>query len=288
MNNLDAYIYNNNNNNELNAAVVPHDKIPLCYPFVKWAGGKSQLLTELYPLAPPEFNRYFEPFLGGGAMFFYLISVKNKRFTAAYLSDINSELINSYIVVKDNVEKLIEFLKLHEIGYKKAPAEYYYKLRSNDKKILLLLATTTNNDDDIERAARFIALNRTCFNGLYRVNRNGMFNVPLGKYKNPLICNSSNLRNVSLALGYSKATIRVSDYKKILLGNAIEELADIFRKLDDRKCKVLLSNSSTPLIKELYSDFAKYTKEVDARRSINSKGTGRKGDHKELLIRNYS
>jgi DNA adenine methylase len=111
---------------------ILHDKMPLCYPFVKWAGGKTQLLSQLYTLAPPEFNRYFEPFLGGGALFFYLISDQNKRFTA-YLSDINSELINSYIAVKDNVEKLIKLLKRHEIRYNKAPAEYYYKLRSNDK-----------------------------------------------------------------------------------------------------------------------------------------------------------
>jgi DNA adenine methylase len=148
-----------------------------------------------------------------------------------------------------------------------------------------------------------------------------MFNVPLGKYKNPTICDSINLRNVSIALRYSNVKIKASDYKQVLLENAKEgdfiyldppynpesstayftsytnggfherdqkELADIFRKLDDRKCKILLSNSSTTLIKELYSDFAKYTKEVDGvRRSINSKGTGR-GDHKELLIRNYS
>jgi DNA adenine methylase len=237
-----------------------------------------------------------------------LISDKNKRFTA-YLSDINSELINSFIAVKDNVEKLIKYLKRDEIGYKKAPAEYYYKLRSKD-----------NLSDYTQRAARFIALNRTCYNGLYRVNRNGKFNVPLGRYKNPIICNSSNLRNVSLVLRYSKATIKVSDYKNILLENAREgdfiyldppynpvsstayftkytdsgfddqdqkELVHIFRELNDRNCKVLLSNSSTPFVKELYSDFAKYTKEVDAIRAINCKGSKR-GGHKELIIRNYS
>src|ERR687887_1974100 len=152
-----------------NNIYVLNDKMPLCYPLVKWAGGKTQLLSQLYALAPPEFDRYFEPFLGGGALFFYLISDKNKRFTA-YLSDINSELINSYIAVKDNVEKLIKYLKRDEIGYKKAPAEYYYKLRSKD-----------NLSDYTQRAARFIALNRTCYNGLYRVNRSGKFNVPLGK-----------------------------------------------------------------------------------------------------------
>jgi DNA adenine methylase len=218
-----------------------------------------------------------------------------------YLRSIfSSELINSYMVVKDNVEKLIGLLKLHEVEYKKAPEEYYYKLRSNYNA---KLANVT------ERTAQFITLNRTCFNGLYRVNSSGEFNVPKGKYTNPLICDSSNLRNVCLALGYSNVEIKASDYKQVLLENTREgdfiyldppynpesstayftgytnngfsnkdqrELADIFRKLDDRKCKVLLSNSSTPLIKELYSDFAKYIKEIDGvRRSINSKGTGR-------------
>jgi DNA adenine methylase len=283
-------------------------KMPLCYPFIKWAGGKTQLLPKLYAFVPAEFNRYFEPFLGGGAMFFYLISVKNKRFTS-YLSDINSELINSYAVVKDNVEKLIDVLKVCEIKYKKSQSEYYYKLRAN-----------TIAAPDIERAARFITLNRTCYNGLYRVNRLGVFNVPWGKYKDPVICNSKNLRNVSLVLRLSKAAIKICDYKKILLGKAKEgdfiyldppynptsstayftkytntgfnykdqeELAAVFRKLDDRKCKILLSNSDTYFIKELYSDFAEYITEVDAVRAINSKGSKRAG-HKELIIRNYS
>jgi DNA adenine methylase len=110
------------------SSYVLQDKMPLCYPFVKWAGGKTQLLSQLDSLAPAEFNRYFEPFLGGGALFFYLISTKNKRFIA-YLSDINSELINSFISVKDNVEKLIKLLKVYEIKYKRTPSEYYYKLR---------------------------------------------------------------------------------------------------------------------------------------------------------------
>ena len=183
------------NNNRDTASVSPTsgsqvlcDEIPLCHPFVKWAGGKGQILTQLYALAPSKFDRYFEPFLGGGALFFYLISNINKRF-AAYLSDINPELINSYIVVKDNDEKLIILLTQYEIEYNKAPEEYYYKLRRNDR-----------SSDKIERAAQFIALNKTCFNGLYRVNQKGDFNVPRGKYKNPRICDSNNLRNLSVAL----------------------------------------------------------------------------------------
>jgi DNA adenine methylase len=158
------------------------------------------------------------------------ISAKNKRFTTAYISDINSELINSYIAVKDNVERLTELLKLHEIEYKKAPVEYYYNLRSNH-----------NLSDSTERAARFIALNRTCFNGLYRVNSNGMFNVPIGKYKNPTICNSSNLRNVSLALHHSNAIIKTCDYKEMLLENAKEGDFYIFGPaLQPRKLNCIL------------------------------------------------
>jgi DNA adenine methylase len=294
---------------DLQQNYILNDKMTLCYPFIKWAGGKTQLLQQLYGLAPATFDRYFEPFIGGGALFFYLISAKNKRFTA-YLSDINAELINSYMAVKDDVEKLIKLLRRQENGYKKASAGYYYKLRSNNNKFA----------NHIEKAARFIALNRTCYNGLYRVNRQGIFNVPWGKYKDPLIYNSSNLRNVSLALRYSKAIINASDYKEILLENAKEgdfiyldppynpvsstayftrytnsgfsdqnqkELADVFRELDERECKVLLSNSSTALVKELYSDFANNTTEVNALRSINCKGSRRAG-HKELIIRNYS
>ena len=277
------------------------------YPFVKWAGGKTQLLSKLDELIPSEFNQYFEPFVGGGAMFFHLISNKNIRFTA-YLSDINEELINTYKVIQNDVERLIEVLEKNENEYKKNPSQYYYELRANIKPV-----------NDVERAAKFITLNKTCYNGLYRVNRNGIFNVPIGKYKNPLICDSSNLKKVSYAIRYSKAIIQVSDYKQILLDNTSEgdfiyldppynptsptanftdytdygfvnkdqeELANIFGKLSDRKCKVILSNSDTPFIREIYQDFSRYTKELDTLRSINCKGSKRIG-HKELLIRNY-
>ena len=176
-----------------------------CYPFVKWAGGKSQILSELDSMIPPSFNRYFEPFLGGGAMFFHLVSYRNMRFTA-YLSDINKELITAYKVVKNNVRDLIELLKRHQGEYNRNASEYYYKLRDEIKPVT-----------DIDRTARFIALNKTCFNGLYRVNRNGIFNVPMGRYKNPLICDASNLENISKALRYSKAAIKVNDYKSSLL-----------------------------------------------------------------------
>ena len=288
-----------------NSQGLRDDDLPQSYPYVKWAGGKTQLLSEIDKTIPSEFNQYFEPFLGGGAMFFHIISNKDIQFTA-YLSDVNEELINAFNVIKNDVEKLIEVLKNHEVEYKKNPLEYYYELRSNIK--------STNN---IQRAARFITLNKTCYNGLYRVNKKGIFNVPIGRYKNPVICDSDNLKKVSVALRYSKAQIQVSDYKVILLQKAEEddfiyldppynptsstasftdytntgfndndqkELADIFKKLDDRKCKVLLSNSDTPLIRKLYCDFT--IQDVQALRAINCKGSKRVG-HKELLIRNY-
>jgi len=278
-----------------------------CYPFVKWAGGKSQLLSELDSMIPSEFNRYFEPFLGGGAMFFHLISSKNIRFTA-YLSDINKDLITAYKVVRNDVGELIELLKKHQGEYNKNPFEYYYKLRDEIKPVT-----------DIDRTARFIALNKTCFNGLYRVNRSGIFNVPMGRYKNPLICDSHNLENISKALRYSRASIRVSDYKNALVEAEEDdfiyldppyhptsstanftsysdngfgddnqlELSKIFVKLDDAKCKVLLSNSDTPFIRKLYSDFSSHIKEIHVSRLINCKASRRIG-HKELLISNYS
>lgn len=282
------------------------DDLPLSYPFLKWAGGKTQILFEIEKFVPSEFNRYFEPFLGGGAVFFHL-TTKNLQFTA-YLSDTNEELITVYRVVKDDVEKLIDILKKHQKDYDKDPIEFYYELRK-------FVPPT-----DVERAARFIALNKTCYNGLYRVNKRGVFNVPIGRYKNPLICDSNNLRNASLSLRDSKVIIELSDYKQILLENAREgdfvyldppynpasstasftsytnsgftdtdqkELRDVFTELMDRKCKVLLSNSDTKFIRKLYSEFARCFKEVNVLRSINCRGSKRSG-HKELIISSHT
>ena len=203
------------------------------------------------------------------------------------------------------MEQLISLLKYHEAEYKKSP----HQLRANVKPLLT----------EVEKAARFITLNRTCYNGLYRVNSKGIFNVPMGRYKNPVICDYTNIQNVSIALLDSKAKLQISNYKDILVENAREndfiyldppynpvsntayftrythsgftnkdqeELAHVFEILNERKCKVLLSNSDTNFIRNLYKDFAQYTKEVDVVRAINSKASKRIG-HKELLIRNY-
>jgi len=282
-------------------------EFPKCYPFVKWAGGKGQLLSKLVKYFPRQITQYFEPFVGGGAVFFYLVTQKNIRFNSS-LSDINQELITAYKTIRDDVEELINLLKIHEKEYTKSPTEYYYKLRADIK--------STN---DIERTARFILLNKTCYNGLYRVNKNGMFNVPIGRYKKPLICDSTNLRNVSIALNYSETIIEVGNYKEILLKNTKEndfiyldppyhpvsttsnftsytnngftdkdqeELAQVFKKLKNRGCQVLLSNSNSEYIRHLYKEFSDKIVETKAQRSINSKASRRKG-HTELIIRNY-
>lgn len=273
---------------------------PAASPFVKWAGGKTQLLPKL-DAQVPQFERYFEPFLGGGAFFFRLAS---RLQFAAQLSDANSELVNAYIVVKNDVEGLIELLDKHEKSYRKNPASYYYNLRSADP------------DDNLKAAARFIALNKTCYNGLYRVNKSGKFNVPIGRYFNPTICDRGQLRGASAALKYSNAKIVTSDYiqalKKARKGDFVYldppfsplsrtanfvdytkngfdeedqmELAQVFRELDRRGCRVLLSNSITRFTTELYSGFEQSSARV--LRAISCKGSMRTG-YKELLVSNY-
>jgi len=272
-------------------------------PFVKWVGGKRQLLKQfremgLYP--PDDFNpftnTYYEPFAGGGAVFFDLLPKK------AELSDLNNELITTYNVIKNNVETLVQSLKKHK--YEK---EYYLKIRAQDPKKL----------SDVEVASRFIYLNRTGFNGMYRVNSSGGFNVPFGDYTNPLICDEENLRRASKAL--QKVTIKQQDYKNVLkkakkgdfvyfdppyypvsktasftsytasafLDKEQTELRDTFVELHKRGCFVMLSNSDTPFINKIYSGISgvKITK-VEAGRAINSNASKR-GKITEVLVTNY-
>ncbi len=270
-------------------------------PFVKWAGGKTQLLSELEQHVP-RFEKYFEPFLGGGALFFRVIS---KTKMTACVSDANADLINAYKVVRDDVEGLINLLQRYEQNYRKDPHHFYYRLRSK-----------TDIKDAVENTARFIALNKTCYNGLYRVNSKGAFNVPIGRYKNPTICDSHQLRKASAALGHSKARMLVGDYKDVLKNarsgdfvyldppfsplnltadftqytyNGFDQqdqvdLARMFRQLDRRGCKVLLSNSDTEFTRTLYSGFP--FKSIPVQRAISCKGHARRGYH-ELLVRNY-
>lgn len=280
-------------------------------PFVKWVGGKRQLLEQFRKLNffPPEFfdtkkGTYFEPFIGGGAVFFDLQPNK------AVLSDMNNELVVSYNVIKNNVDELIESLKKHKVS-----KEYFLKLRKKDISRL----------SDVEIASRFIYLNRTGFNGLYRVNKSGGFNVPFGKNKNPLICDEINLQQVSKVL--KNVTIKHQDYKEVLTkakkgdfiyfdppyypvsktasftsyvaGSFLDkeqiELRDIFDKLTERGCYVMLSNSNTDFINKIYTELKnkKYKNnccvrinKVEAGRSINSKGSGR-GKILEVVVTNY-
>ncbi len=260
--------------------------------FVKWAGGKSQLLGEIHKQLPNKFNRYVEPFVGGGAVFFSLNPEE------AVLADSNGELINAYRVVRDNVEGLIIALSGHVNEEK-----YFYNIR----------ATSPTTLNDIDRASRFIYLNRCCYNGLYRVNKKNEFNAPFGKYKNPTICAKGVLRNASKALqgvtlqgtyfqttldaacegslayldppylpikensftAYSKKGFTLEDH---------ENLADCFDDLTKRGSKCILSNSDTEWSRNRYQDYKII--EVLARRSVNSNGKKR-GKVSELLIRNY-
>jgi len=173
-------------------------------PFVKWVGGKRQLIPELIKRIPKNFNNYFEPFVGGGALFFELYNLgilKNKK---AFLFDINEELINSYLVIKHSPAQLIEKLKYFKKNHNET---FYYQIRNLDR------SEEYHTIDKITKAARFIYLNKTCFNGLYRVNKKGQFNVPIGKYKNPLIVDEENIFAVSESL--QNVVIKHCDYKKV-------------------------------------------------------------------------
>lgn len=267
------------------------------YPIVKWVGGKRQLMFELLKNMPKSYNRYFEPFIGGGALFFEL------QPELAYISDMNEELINLYSVVRDNVYELIEDLSKHEIS-----KEYFLEIRNIDRTEKY--AELSN----IERASRFIYLNRTCFNGMYRVNSQGQFNVPFGHYKNPRIIDENNLLNCSELL--KKTEIKCADFSEILTkvkkGDFVYfdppyvplnetssftsytkdgfdmdmqfKLRDVCDELDSFGVKFLLSNSDTKLVNELYANYE--IKKVFATRAINANADGR-GKITEVLVRNY-
>jgi len=272
-------------------------------PFVKWVGGKRGLLSQIIPLIPKEFNNYFEPFVGGGAMFFELYSLGFLKDKKVYLFDINTEHINAYKVVKNNPIDLIN--NLNELK-KQHSKEFYYEVRAWDRGENFLKRS------EVERASRFIYLNKTCFNGLYRVNSKGYHNVPIGSYKNPNICDEEVIYSASEAL--QSAIILNASYKDVLkhaskddfvyfdppyypltqtssftsysefsfLDKEQKELFDVFEELDKNGCKVIHSNSDTDFIKELYKEFE--IKNIQANRFINSKGSGR-GKISELLIR---
>ncbi|MEH2374236.1 DNA adenine methylase [Nostoc sp.] len=273
---------------------IPKETSPR--PFLKWAGGKSRLIQQYIPYFPQSYKNYYEPFLGGGAVFFYL------QPSAAILTDINAELINTYCCVRDHVEELIYLLKEHKIRHDK---DYYYSVRNN------------SDGTDIEKAARIIYLNKTCFNGLYRVNSQGKFNVPLGRYENPNICHENLLRVASIAL--SHAEIEQADFTEVLNHatssddfvffdppyHPISEtsyftaynqncfskkdqelLRDTCAELASRGVKVMVCNSGSEFIKKIYTEINFETYKIKAARSINSNIKNR-GMIDELLITSF-
>jgi len=278
---------------------------PLIKPYLKWAGGKRQLLAEIKKYLPKGINNYvyYEPFIGAGAVFFELQPKK------AVINDFNTQLILTYNVIKDYVEELILLLKKYQNNNNE---EYFYKIRNIDRD-----EEKFNTLTNIEKAARLIFLNKTCFNGLYRVNSQGLFNVPYGKYKNPAICEEIVLRQVSNYLNTNEITILSKDFEQAVLtankksfiyfdppyhspdktnftgyqANGFDEgeqerLRNIIVKMTNRGIKCLLSNSDTGYIRELYNyDFFDIIP-VQAKRAINSDSAGR-GVVNELLIKNW-
>ena len=173
-------------------------------PFVKWAGGKRQLLPVIENHIPSKFDRYFEPFLGGGAVFFALASKERKA--KWFISDLNSDLVLSYITIRDKVKELVASLENHAEHYSKDQSGYYYKVRESNPK------------NEIDIVSRLVFLNKTCFNGLYRVNSKGKFNVPVGRYTNPNIVNEENLYQVSKILQSKDISIKCQDFEDALKG----------------------------------------------------------------------
>lgn len=264
--------------------------------FIRWAGGKGGLIPQLKQFIPKEYNTYIEPFVGGGSMFFYLEPAD------AFLSDINQELINLYVILRDNVGELLEDLKRH-----KNEKDYYYKCREQDR--------TPNYAGwpSVERASRTLYLNKTCWNGLYRVNSSGYFNVPFGDRKNPMIIDANRLRECSKIL--YNATIASASYKSILTfiseGDFVYldppyapvkedsftsytkedfgkkdqiELKKMCDKLDEKGVKFMLSNSAASFILDLYGGY--HINMIQAPRYISSDGSNR-GNVEEVVVTNY-
>lgn len=283
--------------------VFDKTKLKQARPFVKWVGGKTQLIPELVKLMPSYDGTYFEPFLGGGALFFHL------KPEQACINDINRTLIHTYKTIKESPDQLCadlcelgdEYLSLDHDGRK----QYFYARRIEFNSI---------KEPNSRKATLMIYLNKTCFNGMYRENAKGEFNVPFGDYKNPKICDTENLMAVHELLKNVKptSTSYIETVKKAKKGDFVyfdppyhplsqtssftsysldsfsvkdqEQLKDLFVELDKRGCYVMLSNSASDFIKSLYKDYRQEL--VLAGRSINAKGTGR-GKINELVVLNY-
>lgn len=289
-------------------------------PFLKWAGGKSQLINTFDEMLPQELKNgkidtYIEPFVGGGAMLFHILQKYDIK--KAYINDINKELINCYRCLKANVSEVIYHLKFLEKDYLQSEdrTKYFYKVRNRYNEIHL------NGHLDYEKCADFIFLNKTCFNGLYRVNKEGKFNVPHGKYKNPLICDENNLMLCSKLL--QKVEITFGSYEQVLKNTnektfiyfdppyrpLVEnssftsydksgfndddqiQLAKNYKLLNEKKCVLMLSNSDPKntnkednFFDNLYNGF--YIERVFAKRMINCQASKR-GNITEIVVMNY-
>lgn len=252
---------------------------------------------------PSEFGTYYEPFLGGGAILFHLLC-RNPD-TKCRVSDLNSDLVLAYVTIRDRVDELVSSLQNHAKNYRKSPDSYYYSVRESEPK------------SQIEKVSRLLFLNRTCFNGLYRVNSKGKFNVPLGRYSNPNIVNEENLLAVSRILQSKKIQISCRDFSSVLSDSKkndfvyfdppyqpvsstanftsytnrdftyedLERLVEVSENLSSKGVKVLHSNSDSKEVRKLFSRKWR-TVTISANRAINSDSTKRTG-HSELLIKNY-
>lgn len=278
-------------------------KRKLVAPVVKWVGGKRQLLPEIKKYIPTKFTTYYEPFIGGGAVLFELQPKK------AVINDVNTELINLYTVIKESPEEIIAELKKH--AQFSTDSDYFYKIREKDRNIIEYALMS-----NVEKAARIHYLNKTCYNGLFRVNKAGEFNAPFGRYKNPDVVNEITIRAVSKYFNESNIEFRNTDFEEALKGikkgafvyfdppydpvsdsanftgyskggfdrSEQERLKKLCDELHKKGIKFLVSNSATDYIKDLYKD---YTIEIiKAKRAINSNGDSR-GEIDEVLIRNY-
>lgn len=271
-------------------------------PFVKWAGGKRQIINKLKEYIPHEYNTYFEPFVGGGALLFEL-SPKN-----AVINDYNSELINVYNCIKDEIKfnKMCKELNTYEAKHNE---EFFFEIRNKDRDRVKF-----NKMPDYKRAARTIYLNKACFNGLYRVNSKNEFNVPFNKKEKINTYDSQNLGMIHSYLNFNNVKILCSDFEEAVkdakkgdfvyfdppydsdtatftsytengFGNKEQvRLAKLFRELSERGCYVMLSNHNTKLINELFEGFNIYV--INARRNINSNGKNR-GTVEEVIITNF-
>ncbi len=271
-------------------------------PFLKWVGGKNQLIQQYLPHFPEGYRRYYEPFVGGGAIFFRLQPQQS------FLSDINIELVNVYRCVREQVEELITRLEDHQALHGQ---EHFYAVRSQP---------TTSDDwflegNNLERAARLIYLNKTCFNGLYRENSKGQFNVPIGSYEKPTICDSESLRVASSVLQSARiergsfdavldhakssedfvyfdppyypisSTSKFTSYSRYSFSEVDQiRLKEVFAELSDRGVKVMLSNSDCPFVRELFNGFNIHT--INATRNINCNAEKR-GKITEVLVTSY-